>query len=158
MCWRNVHLEEILRVKCLVTCWAFKNPTLFMVNFDVKFDIMWIGKCFVTELTLVGWCSWFVSNDSSFFIFIIWCGFRIFNRPKFLENWKKNVLFSGRTIMVFPYRPIPIITDMSFSYRPIPMTVPIIFSNIGRYRYRLPIINFGYFGTFFQNGLFYVWY
>ena len=60
-----------------------------MINFDVKFDIMWIGKCFVTELTLVGWCSWFVSNDSSFFIFIIWCRFRIFNRPKFLDNLEK---------------------------------------------------------------------
>ena len=42
------------------------------------------------------------------------------------------IIDSGRTIMVFPYQPIPIITVhryMSFSYQPIPITLPIIFPN-----------------------------
>ena len=26
-----------------------------MINFDVKFDIVWIGKCFVADVTLVVW-------------------------------------------------------------------------------------------------------
>ena len=82
MCWRNVHLEEILRVKCLVTCWTFKNSTLFMINFDVKFDIMWIGKCFVTELTLVGW---FFGGS----IIFICCWFRICDSPIKTKFWNK---------------------------------------------------------------------